>query len=1009
MKKIVIFLALVFTITTFAQAPQGFNYQATVRNSSGELIINTNVYFKFNVIQGSQTAVPIFTETHYVPTDDLGQVNLVIGQGTATTGAFSDLDWSLGNYYLGIELNTGSGYVAMGTTQLLSVPYALYAANSGNGIATTPTLESVLAESNSANNQQIKNVADPTDAQDVVTKAYIEDNFGSLTVNSINDLFPEGLALGDFISWVWDGNIWEPIFSQLNDDVLTLVSDSGTDTQIVCEFESIQTIQYAINVNTTEIAVTGLPSGIGHTLVNGILTISGEANQDVSTQTTFNYTVTVPTQDTNVNTIASGTLIVAPKSSLVLDEGELNQTSCLGEPITPIAFVIEGKSPNATVVGLPEGVSANVVENKIIISGTPPISLASGSRFDFTVQTNSSACAPDAKTGSITVIDCSTCYPTAVAGADFSVCAGNSYTLQNASAANFTSLAWTTSGTGTFNDATTTSPTYVASNADVASGSVTLTLSTTNTDCTEPQTVVDTMVLTLTQCNSIDVTLQNNDELELFGNAMTYGAKVVTENIQNISLVGVCYSTSVAPTIDDANIIENNSGTDWWASATPSFLLNATGLSPNTTYYVRAFAKTINDNVVYGDQVEVSYTDPNIAEVYNFTSTSYESGSSTFSKITRLHLKSENFRRLNLTENTVNSNNIKSVYVYMHVNNSNQLNISASRQIGLNSIHIYGGNNNRLDINCDSNSALKTIFSPDIKLLNTNIYNNQNLESFTTTNVQEIDYLNIRDSESLTELSFPNVTLGNFIRLSLENLSSLDFASLESINRLTITENSITNLKFPSLKTINQLYIRSGDNESLTKIDFPELEMVGNGNLGSNSSFEIESNKSLTTLNIPSLTKIFGQLSIRNNRLLDVSSINNCNLFVYSNNGYKCNFGTVRIDNNANNNYCFQDSTKIQVPTITTTQAIAVTQTTATTGGSIVSPQGSIMQRKGVCWSTSQNPTVTDAFSDNGYGNDTFDAYVFGLLANTTYYYRAYAEDCNGIYYGNEMSFTTPQ
>ncbi|WP_299057119.1 FISUMP domain-containing protein [uncultured Polaribacter sp.] len=133
MKKIVTFFALVFTIATFAQAPQGFNYQATVRNSAGELIINTNVYFKFNVIQGSQTAVPIFTETHYVPTDDLGQVNLVIGQGTATTGAFSDLDWSLGNYYLGIELNTGSGYLAMGTTQLLSVPYALYAANSGNG------------------------------------------------------------------------------------------------------------------------------------------------------------------------------------------------------------------------------------------------------------------------------------------------------------------------------------------------------------------------------------------------------------------------------------------------------------------------------------------------------------------------------------------------------------------------------------------------------------------------------------------------------------------------------------------------------------------------------------------------------------------------------------------------------------------------------------------------------------------------------------------------------------
>ena len=91
-----------------AQAPQGFNYQATVRNSAGDLIVNANVYFKFNVIQGSLTAVPIFTETHYVSTDDLGQVNLVIGQGTANLGSFSALDWSLGSYYLGIELDTGT-------------------------------------------------------------------------------------------------------------------------------------------------------------------------------------------------------------------------------------------------------------------------------------------------------------------------------------------------------------------------------------------------------------------------------------------------------------------------------------------------------------------------------------------------------------------------------------------------------------------------------------------------------------------------------------------------------------------------------------------------------------------------------------------------------------------------------------------------------------------------------------------------------------------------------------
>lgn len=189
MKKFYTILCLTIALLTEfqAQAPQGFNYQATVRNSAGDLIVNTNVYFKFNIMQGSQTSLPVFTEIHYVPTDDLGQVNLVIGQGTAIDGMFSELDWSLGSYYLGIELDTGNGYLVMGTTQLLSVPYALYAENAGNGDQGIPTLESVLSQNNSANNQQIKDLQDPTDAQDAVTKAYAETILSSQGLMNFND------------------------------------------------------------------------------------------------------------------------------------------------------------------------------------------------------------------------------------------------------------------------------------------------------------------------------------------------------------------------------------------------------------------------------------------------------------------------------------------------------------------------------------------------------------------------------------------------------------------------------------------------------------------------------------------------------------------------------------------------------------------------------------------------------------------------------------------------------
>jgi hypothetical protein len=127
MKKLFTLLAFAITLITAAQAPQGFNYQATARNNSGQLLLNQAVLVNFNILQNSDTGPVVYSENQTATTDDLGHINLVVGQGTASIGTFSSINWANGTYFLGIELNTGSGYVAMGTTQLLSVPYALHA------------------------------------------------------------------------------------------------------------------------------------------------------------------------------------------------------------------------------------------------------------------------------------------------------------------------------------------------------------------------------------------------------------------------------------------------------------------------------------------------------------------------------------------------------------------------------------------------------------------------------------------------------------------------------------------------------------------------------------------------------------------------------------------------------------------------------------------------------------------------------------------------------------------
>jgi hypothetical protein len=146
MKKIFTIISLALTTIVMAQAPQGMNYQATIRNAEGALSINQPVSLRFNIIQGTSTSTAIYQEQHTLTTDDLGSINLVIGNGTALTGTFSQINWALGNYFLGIEVNSGFGYVSLGTTQMLSVPYALYATTSGSTSTDTILLSKIKYE-----------------------------------------------------------------------------------------------------------------------------------------------------------------------------------------------------------------------------------------------------------------------------------------------------------------------------------------------------------------------------------------------------------------------------------------------------------------------------------------------------------------------------------------------------------------------------------------------------------------------------------------------------------------------------------------------------------------------------------------------------------------------------------------------------------------------------------------------------------------------------------------------
>ena len=137
MKRILLALVTITTIalSSFGQAPEGFKYQAVVRDAGNFILTNQAVGMQMTIQQGAIGGTTVYQETFAPTTNNYGLVNLEIGNGTVVSGDFTTIDWSAGPYYIetAVDVNGGTSYDVMGTSQLMSVPYALYAKTSGNG------------------------------------------------------------------------------------------------------------------------------------------------------------------------------------------------------------------------------------------------------------------------------------------------------------------------------------------------------------------------------------------------------------------------------------------------------------------------------------------------------------------------------------------------------------------------------------------------------------------------------------------------------------------------------------------------------------------------------------------------------------------------------------------------------------------------------------------------------------------------------------------------------------
>ncbi|MEM7035927.1 MAG: hypothetical protein AAF570_03035 [Bacteroidota bacterium] len=198
-------IALFFSFQLYGQAPDAVNYQAVVRDAGGTVLPNQAVSFQLSVLETSAAGTAVYTEQHNVTTNDFGLANLVLGQGSAVLGTFSSIDWGNDAHFLQVELdeNGGTNYQTMGTTELVSVPYALHArtveidmvddadADSTNELQTVTQSGNTVTLSHSGGSFTIDDAdADPNNEIQTLSKSGLTislSNGGGSVQDSVND------------------------------------------------------------------------------------------------------------------------------------------------------------------------------------------------------------------------------------------------------------------------------------------------------------------------------------------------------------------------------------------------------------------------------------------------------------------------------------------------------------------------------------------------------------------------------------------------------------------------------------------------------------------------------------------------------------------------------------------------------------------------------------------------------------------------------------------------------
>lgn len=231
-KNLSLFIVLGFTLNCgFSQVPNGIQYQAAVRNSSGQPLASQAVKVRFSIRNNSANGTVIYQETQNLTTTAQGMIHCVIGTGTVVAGAYPTSGmWAVNNKFLQVEIDPagGNAFTDLGTTQMVSVPYAhvsgtsQYATNAGSSDTTTGGIDpSQIKDGGAIAGQVLKfdgtnwipdvdnsggsGGSDNWGTQTVITNTTLS---GNGTSGNALRIAQQGASMGQVLKWT--GSTWSP-------------------------------------------------------------------------------------------------------------------------------------------------------------------------------------------------------------------------------------------------------------------------------------------------------------------------------------------------------------------------------------------------------------------------------------------------------------------------------------------------------------------------------------------------------------------------------------------------------------------------------------------------------------------------------------------------------------------------------------------------------------------------------------------------------------------------------